>query len=156
MTVGTAYRCAMCGESAGVDAPYGGFKVPPRCVDLMRNGDAVDTDAIASPVRIDLCPEDAGIAKCMVTEYETTPLPECDADAARFDTREDLEHHAAMSGHDGPAADLARDDLEDRLLIDAITTVKAAHDGGDEYLLDSDVIEAKVVVLSMRELGVIG
>jgi hypothetical protein len=81
MTAGATYRCAMCGESAGVDAPYGGFKIPPRCVDLMQNSDGVDTDAIA--------------------------------------------------------------------------TVKAARDGRDEYLLDSDVLEAKVVVLSMRELGAI-
>lgn len=87
----------MCGESAGVDAPYGGFKVPPRCVDLMQNGDSVDTDAIASPVRVDLCREDATIAKRMVTDYDTTLLLECDA-AARFDTREDLERLAAMSG----------------------------------------------------------
>jgi len=155
MTAGATYRCAMCGESAGGGAPYGGFKVPPRCVDLMQNSDGVDTDAIAGPVRVDLCQEDAAIAKRMVTDYGTTPLPECDADAVRFDTRRDVERLAAMSGHDGAAADLVRDDLEGRLLTDAIATVKAARDGRDEYLLDSDVLEAKVVVLSMRELGAI-
>jgi len=46
-----------------------------------------------------------------------------------------------MSGHNG-AANLVHDDLEGRLLADAIATVKAARDGRDEHLLDSDVLEA--------------
>lgn len=137
-----SYTCAMCGDSAGSTAPYSAITVPPACLELMQNGYGIDTDDVVGKVHVDLCKEDAEIAKRMVNEYETSPLPECDANAARYDSRPDLE--------DGPGHD--NHDLAVRMFADAVDTVTAAESGRADHLPDTDIFEAKAVELSLQLL----
>lgn len=138
--------CAMCGASMGT--PYGGFTVPPECVQLMEGGDDVDIEAIAHDVSVDLCAECSEVANRMATDYETSPLPECDAEAASWD---DAGVVAALADSE----DVGQDDLTERMLEDALMTVKAHLDGDAGRVPDSKITGAYTVVLSLQKLGVV-
>jgi hypothetical protein len=131
-----------------METPYGGFSVPPECVLLMEDGDDVDVETIAHDVTVDLCAECTEIARRMVTDHETSPLPECDADAARW---QDAGVFSAQAGGE----DIGQDDLTERMLEDALMAVKAHLNGDTGRVPDSKVIGAYTVVLSLQELGVV-
>lgn len=138
--------CAMCGTKMGT--PYGGFTVPPECVQLMKGGDDVDVEAIAHDVTVDLCAECSEVAHRMVTDYETSPLPQCDAEAVRWG---DAGTIAALAGGE----DGGQDDLTERMLEGALVTVKTHLDGDAGRVPDSKITGAYTVVLSLQQLGVI-
>lgn len=151
----------MCGEEM-VESPYGGFSVPPECVELMQNADEYAPDDIYDKTKVDLCSEHASEARDIIDRGDT-PLTVCDARFCRITDEEGAEREAALlSMHrddvdvDDLKDDLAPDDLTERMVQDALMTVKMHLDGDDGHLLDSDVYEAKAIVLSMKELGYIG
>ncbi len=72
----------MCGDE--LTEAYGRYRLPPLCVKLMDGGNAVDPSSIADSVSIDLCKACTGVARRMIREYDTSPLPEFDVDAASW------------------------------------------------------------------------
>jgi hypothetical protein len=136
----------MCDES--LSEPYGGYTLPPACLRLMQNADEVDPDTVAAKVTVDLCEECTEIGRKMALEYDTSPLPECDATAARWQAAGAVE---AIAGGDATADD----DLTERMAMSALSAVKADLDGDGSYMLDSKLTEARVTVLSLDQLGII-
>lgn len=134
----------MCGE-AMVQA-YGGWKTPPVCVQLMEGSDDVDADAIAGKVTVDLCEECASIGRRMAMDYETSPLPECNAKAARWQS---VGMAQALAGEEVGE----NGELTDRMLENALMTVKADVDGSSDHILDSKIAEAYVILVSLQQLG---
>lgn len=147
MAIGSTSTCALCGDD--MVTAYGGFDVPPRCLTLMQNSGGIDPDDVAGKVRVDLCEEDTEIARRMVEDYGTSPLPQCDADHVGYQTRDQV---AAFAGE---APDDDGDGVTERMLEDALMAVRAEQTGDAAHIADHKLVEAKVVVLSLADLGVI-
>jgi hypothetical protein len=143
----TASTCAMCGERMA--QPYGGFSVPPFCVQLLDGGEEIDPSEIAGDVSIDLCKDCTEIGRRMIREYDTSPLPECDADAASWSHAGMM---AAMAGEDTTADDFTGGTQEK--VADAVMTVRVHQKGKTEHVLDAKVDEAYVTVWAAQELDV--
>lgn len=144
------YTCAMCGDSAGGTAPYGGYSVPAEGIELMDGTADVDPEEIAGKIRVDLCEECYEISKRMAMDHETSPLPEFDAGAVRYD------EVATMAAQAGQDPDAVRDDgVTQRVVEDALATVRMDQQGQTEHVTESSITEAWVIVLSMRDLGII-
>ena len=141
--------CAMCGDRLA--EPYGGYQLPAPCVQLLDGGDDVDPSTIAGEVAVDLCEECTHVARRMIRDYETSPLPECDVDAA---TWSNAGVASAFAGDDVDADDLAGGDgVDQRVITDAVATVKAHRDGDADRLMPSKVDAAYITLWSLRELG---
>jgi hypothetical protein len=82
----------------------------------------------------------------LVLETGMSPLSRCNVARADFDLREDFE--ALLNDTRGEPD---QTELEERLLAEAAETVAAADDPMTE---DRDLVEARVVQLSLQELGV--
>jgi hypothetical protein len=54
---------------------------------LLDDGDGVNPSTIAGEVAVDLCEECSQVAQ-MLRDYETSPLPKCDIDAATWSSAE--------------------------------------------------------------------
>ena len=139
-----SHTCAMCGDE--MVEPYGGYTLPPECIQLMQGADTADTDEAGRKVIVDLCSECTEIASRMVTDYDTSPLPECDVDAVRWQGSHRVQ--ALIAGeNDG------NDDISERMLMDALATVRADVNGAVDPMLNSRIIEAYVIVLSFEQRG---
>lgn len=128
-------------------APYGGFSIPPACVPLLDGGEDVNTDVIAGDVTVDLCEDCTELARRMVLDHQTTPLPECDADAARW---EDAGIAEVMLREE-----VSSGDMTGRMMADALGVVKAHRDGDAGRTPESKVVEAYTIVLSLERLGLV-
>lgn len=135
------FTCALCGDRME-DVPDGGFAVPPVCVELLDGDASVDPASIHGVVSIDFCGACTDIARRMIEEYDTSPLPECDLEAARYNERGTL---AAFN-------DTTKGDPETRTIADAVKTATTYADGGTDRRLDGKTLEARAVVLSMELL----
>ena len=142
--------CAMCGDRLA--EPYGGFDLPPVCVRLLEGGDDVDPDAIAGSISIDFCEECTAVARRMIRDYETSPLPECDADAVSWSSAAAA---SAFAGGDVPADQLGGGDVDQATIADAVATVKAHRDGDGYYFFEHKIDRAYVLLWSLRELGIL-
>lgn len=141
----------MCGDRLA--EPYGGYRLPAPCVQLLDGGDDVDPSTIAGKVTVDLCKECTHTARRMIRDYETSPLPECDVDAASWSSAELM---GALAGDDLDADDLAGGDgVDQRAITDAVATVKAHRDGDGDRLTPSKVDAAYITLWSLRELGIV-
>lgn len=136
--------CAMCGEATA--EPAASYSVPPALVGDMRNGDAVDLDDVAWEVMVDLCRECAEVAKRMAVDHDASPLPECDATRVRYDDA------AAMGELAG--GEVGAGDLTERMVEDALATAES--DARADRPMDARGVEARVIALSARNLGLIG
>jgi hypothetical protein len=136
----------MCG--AALAQPYGGYTVPPPCLQLMKNSEEVDLGTVTGKVKIHLCKECTEIGRKMAMEYDTSPLPECDCAAAEWGAVDTMN---LLAG--GDLSDT--DGLTDRMATSALSTVKADLDGGGRGVIDSKLTEARVIVLSLSQLGIL-
>lgn len=75
--------CAFCGEPTRKQQ----IELPPKAIPMMKHSEQVDLSTVDSTVWIQLCADDWGLVKTMVTEYEENPIPEFDARHAQFETR---------------------------------------------------------------------
>lgn len=137
----------MCGET--VVSPYSAYKIPPALVEEMAHSEDVLAEIGETPTKlsVDLCEGCSDIASRMVTEYETSPLPECDARHLQIP-------FAVHSPDHDPAID--QNDLTARMIEDALVTAKASADGNADHLRRSKLVEARVIVLSAQNLGLLG
>ena len=137
--------CAMCGETMA--HPHGGYSLPPVLVEDLQNSETIDVDNVAGKISIDLCAECAEIAERMVTKYETSPLPECDAKRARYT---DVGRMEALTG-----GDFHRDDPSEGMILDALETATLHAEGEDARVARPRVVEALVLVRSAENIGLI-
>lgn len=143
--------CAMCGDRLA--EPYSGFDLPPVCVQLLEGGDDVDPSTIAGSISIDFCEECTPIARRMIRDYDTSPLPECDADAVRWSSAGVM---SALAGDDVDADDLAGGDGVDQAVIDdALITVQTHRDGDAFRLYEHTIDRAYVLLMSLHQLGIL-
>lgn len=142
--------CVMCGDQLA--EPYGGFTLPSVCVQLMAGGDDVDPSTIAGSVSVDFCEECTAVARRMIREYDTSPLPEFDVDAVSWQS---AELASALIGGDVSADAVAGDAVDRRTIADAATTVKAHRDGAADHILEGKIDRAYVVLMASRELGIL-
>jgi len=145
---GTGATCAMCGDRLA--EPYGGYDLPPVCVQLMDGGDDVDTSTIAGPVSVDLCRECTTIARRMVREYDTSPLPEFDVDAVSW---QDAGAMAALMREDSDA--VGGDDVDRRTIEDAAAVVQLHQAGDAGHVLESKVDRGYIILMALDELGAV-
>lgn len=136
----------MCG--AALAQPYGGYTVPPPCLQLMKNSEEIDLGSVTGKVKIHLCKECTEIGRKMAIEYDTSPLPECECTAAEWGEMDTMN---LLAG--GDLSDT--DGLTNRMATSALSTVKADLDGDARGVLDSKLTEARVIVLSLSQLGVL-
>ena len=139
----------MCGKK--MYEPTRGFTLPAVCARLLEGGDEVDQDAIAGKISVDLCGECGKVARRMVRKYDTSPLPECDADAVRWTSTEMVR---VLSGGD-PPTDAPRRGVDRQTVAAAVSTVKAHRSGDAEHIPDTKIDAAYVTVLSLQELGIL-
>lgn len=137
----------MCGERLA--QPHGGYSLPAFCVQLLDGGDEIDPSGIAGDVHIDLCEDCTEIGRRMIRDYDTSPLPECDVDAADWS---DAGMMAAMAG-----GDTSRDDLEGsggvrKEIADAVAAVKAHRSGDSEYMMAGKIDAAYITLFAAEEL----
>ena len=142
--------CAMCGDRLA--EPYGGYQLPAPCVQLLDGGDDVEPSTIAGEVAVDLCEECTQVARRMIRDYETSPLPECDVDAATWSSAELM---GAFAGDDVGADDLGGGGVDQRAITDAVATVKAHRDGDADRLIPSKIDAAYITLWSLQELGIL-
>ena len=116
--------CAMCGDRLA--EPYGGFTLPPVCVQLMGGGDDVDPSTVAGSVSVDLCEECTTVARRMIREYDTSPLPEFDVDAVSWQSAGVA---SALTGGDVSADELAGDGVDRQTIAGAAMVVQAHREG---------------------------
>ena len=140
--------CAMCGDE--LTEAYGRYRLPPLCVKLMDGGNAVDPSSIADSVSIDLCKACAGVARRMIREYDTSPLPEFDVDAASWLDAVDA---CALRDDDLSADQIGSDGIDRRVVVDAAMTVKAHQDGAAERITEGKIDRAYVVFMAVDELA---
>ena len=142
--------CAMCGEQLA--EAYSGYRLPPVCVRLMDGGDDVDPTAIAGDVAVELCEECTEIARRMIREYDTSPLPECDVEAVQWS---DAGVMQALAGGDSPAAASDGSGVDERTVAEAASAVKAHVDGDDEHIFEHRIDEGYIVLMALEELGIV-
>lgn len=143
--------CAMCSDR--LVQPRGGYSLPAVCVQLLDGGDDIDPSTIAGKVSVDFCENCTSIARRMVRDYETSPLPECDADAASW---QNIEVVNALARDDPELSEMSQSDGVDRRTItDAITTVKAHRDGDADRVMAAKIDAAYITLWSLRELGIV-
>jgi hypothetical protein len=140
----------MCGDRLA--EPYGGYRLPAPCIQLLDGGDDVDPSTVAGEVAVDLCEECTHVARRMVRDYDTSPLPECDADAATWSSTAVVN---ALTGGDGAGDQAGGDGVDQRAITDALATVKAHRDGDADRLMPSTVDAAYITLWSLRELGIL-
>lgn len=78
-------ECAVCGCRETVAA----VELPPRALQLMRHGRAVNWRAVADPARVGFCESDWEFVVELVDEQGTNPLPQCNAKYAVYDECEE-------------------------------------------------------------------
>ena len=140
----------MCGDRLA--EPYGGFTLPPVCVQLMAGGGDVDPTTIAGEVAVDLCEGCTHVARRMIREYDTSPLPEFDVDAVSWQS---AGLASALIGGDVAGDAVAGDDINRRTIADAAATVKAHRNGDADHILEGKIDRAYVVFMASRELGIL-
>jgi hypothetical protein len=142
----------MCGERFA--EPYAGYQLPAPCVQLLDGGGDVDPSTIAGEVSVDLCEECTHVARRMIRNYETSPLPECDAGAATWSSTAVVN---ALTGGDRESDQAGGGDgVDQRAITGAVAAVKAHRDGDADRLMPSRVDAAYITLWSLRELGVLG
>lgn len=119
---------------------------------MMAGGDDVDPSTIAGSVSVDLCEECTAVARRMIREYDTSPLPEFDVDAVSW---QNAGVASAFTGGDVSADELAGDDVDRRTIGDAAATVKAHRNGEADHLFEGKIDRAYVVLMASRELGIL-
>ena len=139
----------MCGDRLA--EPYSGYRLPAPCVQLLDGGDEINPSTVAG-VAVDLCKECTHVARRMIRDYDTSPLPECDVDAATWSSTAVVN---ALTGGDGAGDQAGGDGVDQRAITDALATVKAHRDGDADRLVPSKVDAAYITLWSLRELGIL-
>ncbi|WP_435062788.1 hypothetical protein [Halobaculum sp. EA56] len=139
----TEQPCCLCDSPETVAR----IDIPPRTVQLMKHADPIAWRDIVGEVSIHFCESDWETVADLVLNLGMNPLSRCNVARASFDLREDFE---ALLNDTRDEPD--QTDLERRMLADADETLSAVEDPMTE---ERDVVEARVVVDSLAELGVV-
>jgi hypothetical protein len=131
--------------------PYGGYSLPAFCVQQLDGGEDIDPSEIVGTVSVDLCEDCTEIGRRMVRDHDTSPIPECDADAAYWS---DAGMMAAMADEGTTADELKDRGQAQKKLTDAAMTVEMDREGNTEHILDAKIDEAYVILLTAQELDV--
>jgi hypothetical protein len=122
------------------------IEVPPRAIQLMKNGDPIAWRDVVGSVTIEFCESDWEVVRDLVLETGMSPLSRCNVARASFDLRADFE--ALLND---TKAEQDQTELESRVLTEARETIESADDPMTE---ERDVVEARVVQLALSKLGV--
>lgn len=87
---GSVGECAVCGSRETVAA----VELPPRALQLMRHGRAVNWRAVSAPAMVRFCEPDWTFVVELVDEEGTNPLAQCNAKYAEYtvDEEADVDH----------------------------------------------------------------
>jgi hypothetical protein len=141
----TEQPCCLCGDHETVAR----LAVPPRAVQLMRNGDPVAWRDIVGEVTVFFCASDWELVGDLVVDVGVSPLSRCNVARASFSIREDYE--ALLSA---TRSEPDQTDLEERLLARSDDVIERY--GDDPMVERRDFIEARVTRWALEELGVAG
>lgn len=138
--------CAMCGKTM-YPQPDAGYTIPPAFIRALHHSDADDApdpDECVGKITVNLC------AKCSVRAERVldagdSPLPACDARRLSAPTPS-----LALIGDGGTDTD----DLTQRMLQNAATTLAVVHQEGAEQILPAKIRTARTIVYTARELGI--
>lgn len=139
----TEQPCCLCGDEETVTR----LDVPPRAVTLMRNAGPIAWRDIVGEVSIHFCASDWALVRELVLDIGMSPLPRCNAAFASLSLREDFET-LLNATRDVPD----QTELETQLLTRSRRVIEEFDD--DPMSEPRDLVEAKVVVWSLDELGV--
>jgi hypothetical protein len=139
----TEQPCCLCGDRETVAR----LAVPPRAVQLMRNGDPVAWRDIVGEVTVFFCANDWELVGELVADVGVNPLSRCNVARASFSIREDYE--ALLSA---TRSEPDQTGLEERLLARSDEVIEQY--GEDPMVERRDFIEARVTRWALEELGV--
>lgn len=134
--------CCLCGR----EETHTRIAVPPRALDLMKNGGPISWRDVVGAVTLRFCADDWDLVADLAIEMDTHPLSRCNAAHVSLDLRED--HEALLSA---TKAETDQTELEARLETEAEETLDAVD---DPYTEERDVVEAIVVLRALEELDV--
>ncbi len=138
----TEQPCCLCDSPDTVAR----IDIPPRAVQLMKHSGPIAWRDIVGEVSIHFCESDWETVTDLVVNLGMNPLSRCNVARASFHLREDFE---ALLNATREEPD--QTELEERLLAAADETLSSVDDPMTE---ERDVVEARVVVDSLTELGV--
>ncbi len=134
--------CCLCGR----DETHTRIELPPRALELMKNGDPIAWRDVVGSVTLRFCADDWNLVSDLAVEMDTHPLSRCNAAHVSLDLRED---HEALLSATKAATD--QTELEAELASRAEETLETVD---DPYTEERDVVEAMIVLRALEELGV--
>lgn len=144
MYTGTTERpCCLCGDPDTVAR----IDVPPRALQLLRNGEPIAWRDVVGPVTLSFCASDWDLVVDLVCDLGTHPLSRCNAAHVSMTLREDYE--ALLAQTRDPPDQTA---LERRMLGRAATVVAEDTEGDD--VETQALVEALVTRRALAALGV--
>jgi hypothetical protein len=139
----TEQPCCLCDDADTATR----LDLPPRAVQLMRNGEPIAWRDIVGTLSVHFCQSDWDLVRDLVVDLDQNPLPRCNVARASFTIREDFE--ALLNA--------TRDEPDQTALesesLDRARHVVAEYDE-DPMLEERDLVEARLVLDSLAELGV--
>jgi hypothetical protein len=139
----TERPCCLCGDPETVSR----LDLPPRAVQLMRNGDPIAWRDIVGEVSIHFCASDWDLVRDLVLDLDQNPLGRCNVAHASFDLREDFEALLNQTRGEPDQTEL------ERRLLDRSRSVLSAD--ADDLVEDRDRVEAKVTRWALAEFGLV-
>jgi hypothetical protein len=121
--------------------------LPPRAVLLMKNSGPIAWRDIVGEVSVYFCQSDWSLVSELVVEMDMNPLSRCNVARASFSIREDFE---ALLNEVRSEPD--QTELESRMLTEARETLETYDE--DPMVEERDLVEAKLILTSLAELGV--
>jgi hypothetical protein len=140
----------MCGEQIAHNRFV--LRVPSICAELFSGGEKISPSSIVGKITVNLCLDCGDTAKKMATKYETSPLPECNIDAANWMGREELAAMGRMGLYQSgrPAEPSPTEHAQDAAMV-----VTSHQRGDDNHIHDSEITQAYTVLRSLQQLGYI-
>lgn len=139
----TEKPCCLCGSPETAHR----IDIPPRAVQFLKHAEPIAWRDIEGEVSLYFCENDWETVRELVLETGMSPLSRCNAGRASFVLREDFE--ALLSAtRDEPN----QRPLERELREEAEETLER-YAAGDDLVETRDLIEARVVVWAIEDLG---
>ena len=140
----TEKPCCLCGNPETAHR----IDVPPRAVQLLKHSGPIAWRDIEGEVSLYFCQNDWETVRELVLETGMSPLSRCNAGRASFVLREDFE--ALLND---TRAEPDQRPLERKFRQSAEEALERYEDG-DELIEDRDLIEARIVMWALDDLGV--
>ncbi|MFO7925174.1 MAG: hypothetical protein ACQET5_12065 [Halobacteriota archaeon] len=139
----TEKPCCLCGHTETAHW----IEIPPRAIQLLKHAEPIAWRDIEGTVSLYFCQDDWKTVRDLVLETAMSPLPRCNAGRASFVLREDFEAFLNANRAEPDQRPLEADCLDDA------ETVLDRYEREDPLVETRDVVEARIVIWALEDLG---